>query len=482
MSSTNSPPSNARAVAAHALGAILRRGRTLDQALADAPGLDALTARDAAFARLLLLTTLRRLGQIDAFLAGLMDRPLPARRGAVQDLLRLGVAQLAFLETPAHAAVASTVALAQGQRLAPYRGLVNAVLRRAAREHGAIADLDAPRLNTPDWLWQSWCSAYGEARCRAIAETHLSEPPLDLSLVSDVPERVTELCAALDARRLPAGNLRLRGAGDVTRLTGYEAGEWWVQDAAAALPARLLGPVAGKRVLEIGAAPGGKTAQLAAAGARVVAVDRSAPRLRRLEENLTRLRLAAEIVEADALEWCPPAPADLVLLDAPCTATGTIRRHPDIPHLRSPADVDRLADLQTRLLARTAALVAPGGLSGLRELLAPARRMRAPGGRIARSLVQLRAPTRARRRASGPPRGRHGRRRSAHLAVPLGGAWRVGRLLRRALAAPTLSWYQTSPCSRSFGSQRPYWRPIFRALARRCGRSRTPVRTGCTSM
>ena len=362
MSSTSSPPRDARAVAAHALGAILRRGRTLDQAFDAAAGLDALTSRDVAFSRLLLLTTLRRLGQIDAFLAGLMDHPLPARRGAVQDLLRLGVAQLAFLETPAHAAVASTVALAQGQRLAPYRGLVNAVLRRAAREHAAIAALDAPRLNTPDWLWNSWAEAYGEAICRAIAEAHLGEPPLDLSLVSDAPERVTELCAALGARRLPGGSLRLRGAGDVTRLAGYETGEWWVQDAAAALPVRLLGPIAGKRVLEIGAAPGGKTAQLAAAGACVTALDRSAPRLARLRENLGRLRLEAEIVEADALDWCPPEPFDLVLLDAPCTATGTIRRHPDIPHLRTPADVDRLAGLQGRLLAHTAAMVAPGGL------------------------------------------------------------------------------------------------------------------------
>ena len=362
MSSTSSPPRDARAVAAHALGAILRRGRTLDQALAAAPGLDALSPRDVAFARLLLLTTLRRLGQIDAFLAGLMDRPLPARRGPAQDVLRLGIAQLAFLETPAHAAVASTVALAQGSRLAPYRGLVNAVLRRASREHGAIASLDAARLNTPDWLWQSWTEAYGEERCRAIGEAHLGEPPLDLSPLTDMEERVQALCDALAAERLPGGTLRLRGAGDVTRLKGYEAGEWWVQDAAAALPARLLGPVAGKTVLEIGAAPGGKTAQLAAAGTRVTAVDRSAPRLARLRENLARLGLEAEIVEADALDWRPSALADAVLLDAPCTATGTIRRHPDIPHGRSPADVARLAELQGRLLARAAAMVAPGGL------------------------------------------------------------------------------------------------------------------------
>ena len=362
MSSTSSPPAGARAAAVHALGAVLRRGHTLEQALAAAPDLAALDTRDAAFARLLLLTTLRRLGQIDAFLAGLMDHPLPPRRGPVQDLLRLGVCQLAFLETPAHAAVASTVALAGGQRLRPYRGLVNAVLRRAARERDAIADLDAPRLNTPDWLWQSWCDSYGEARCRAIAETHLGEAPLDLSLVSNAPDGAAELAARLDARCLPGGTLRRRGAGNVTALAGYEEGAWWVQDAAAALPVRLLGPLAGKRVLEIGAAPGGKTAQLAAAGARVTALDRSAARIARIRENLARLRLEAEIVEADALDWCPLAPADAVLLDAPCTATGTIRRHPDIPHLRGPADVARLAETQGRLLACAAAMVAPGGL------------------------------------------------------------------------------------------------------------------------
>ena len=356
------PAPSARVAAAHALGAIMRGRRTLDRALGAAPGLDALEPRDAAFARLLLLTTLRRLGQIDASLARLMDRPLPARRGPVQDLLRLGITQLAFLETPAHAAVASTVALAQGPRLAPYRGLVNAVLRRAAREPGIIGQHDAVRLNTPDWLWRHWRDSYGEERCQAIAEAHLGEAPLDLSLPPDTPDRTAGRAAALGALRLPGGTLRLSGAGDVTALPGYDAGAWWVQDAAAAIPVRLLGPVAGKRVLEIGAAPGGKTAQLAAAGARVTALDRAAPRVARLRETLARLRLEAEIVEADALDWHPPAPADMVLLDAPCTATGTIRRHPDIPHRRGPGDVARLAAIQGRLLARAARMVAPGGL------------------------------------------------------------------------------------------------------------------------
>ena len=347
-----------RRAAAAALGAVLRRGRTLDQALAAAPSFARLEARDAAHARLLLLTTLRRLGQIDAFLARFLRRPPPASRDAARDLLRLGVCQLAFLGTPPHAAVASVVALAEGPRLAPCRGFVNAVLRRAAREIDAIAALDAPRLNTPGWLWRGWEEAYGPASCRAMAEAHLREPPLDLSVVSDAPAWAERLGAVL----LPGGLLRLKGAGPVAALPGYDAPAWWVQDAAAALPVRLLGPLAGRRVLEIGAAPGGKTAQLLAAGACVTAVDRAPRRLARLRENLARLRLRAEIVEADAFDWRPDAPADVVLVDAPCTATGTIRRHPDIPHLRGPADMDRLAAFQDRLLASARTMVAPGGL------------------------------------------------------------------------------------------------------------------------
>lgn len=347
-----------RRAAAAALGAILRGGCTLDQALAAAPSFARLEARDAAHARLLLLTTLRRLGQIDAFLARFLRRPPPASRDAARDLLRLGVCQLAFLCTPPHAAVASVVALAHGPRLAPCRGFVNAVLRRAAREIDAIAALDAPRLNTPGWLWRRWEETYGPASCRAMAEAHLREPPLDLSVVADAPAWAERLGAVL----LPGGSLRLKGAGPVAALPGYDAPAWWVQDAAAALPVRLLGPLAGRRVLEIGAAPGGKTAQLLAAGARVIAVDRSPRRLARLRENLARLRLRAEIVEADALDWRPETPADVALVDAPCTATGTIRRHPDIPHLRGPADMARLAALQGRLLASARTMVAPGGL------------------------------------------------------------------------------------------------------------------------
>ncbi len=343
-----------RRAAAEMLDAILRRGRTP----AEAFGGGGRARRDSGLARMLVLTTLRRMGQIDAFLAGLMARPLPPRRGRVQDLLRLGVCQLVYLSTPAHAAVDRTVALANTPSLSPYRGLLNAVLRRAAREIDAIEMLDAPRVNTPDWLWDSWRRAYGDAQCRAIAETHLKEPPLDVSVAADGPAWAERLGGAL----LPNGSLRLRAAGAVENLPGYDAGAWWVQDAAAALPVRLLGPLQGRQVVEIGAAPGGKTAQLAAGGARTTAVERSRGRAALLATNLARLGLDAEIVEADARTWRPERSADAVLLDAPCSATGTIRRHPDIPRLRTPADLTRLSALQGKLLAAAAEMTAPGGL------------------------------------------------------------------------------------------------------------------------
>jgi 16S rRNA (cytosine967-C5)-methyltransferase len=222
-----------------------------------------------------------------------------------------------------------------------------------------VAAQDAARLNTPDWLWQPWCAAYGEATAHAIAEAHLVEPPLDLSCRSDPAGWAEKLGATL----LPGGTLRLAaGQGDVTRLPGYAEGAWWVQDAAAALPARLLGAVAGKQVIDLCAAPGGKTAQLAAAGAEVIAVERNAERLSRLQENLQRLQLGAATVAADAAEWHPPALADAVLLDAPCSSTGTLRRHPDIAYLKDSAQIAALTQAQDRLLAHAVAMLKPGGL------------------------------------------------------------------------------------------------------------------------
>jgi 16S rRNA (cytosine967-C5)-methyltransferase len=351
---------NPRAIALQLLQAVLREARPLDEALAKHAGLAALEARDRAFARTLVATSLRRLGQIDGLLGHCLDRPLKAKLSEVADLLRLGACQIGFLGTPAHAAVSTTVALATSQQSAGYRGLINAVLRRLTREGAAlVAAQDAARINTPDWLWQAWSAAYGAATARGIAEAHLADPPLDLTVRRDAEDWT----ARLGARLLPGGTLRLPpGAGEVGRLPGYAEGAWWVQDAAAALPARLLGPVAGKRVIDLCAAPGGKTAQLAAAGAEVTAVDRSAARLAQLDENLARLGLKAATVAADATEWHPAAPADAVLLDAPCSATGTLRRHPDIARLKQPEQVAALAALQDRLLRAAPAMIRPGGL------------------------------------------------------------------------------------------------------------------------
>lgn len=354
------PDLAARAVALDLLEAVLGRRRALDETLDGHRGLGALEPRDRAFARLLAATVLRRLGQIDALIAACLEKPLPPKAAGVKDILRLGVAQLLFLEVPAHASLDTSVRLAALEaRHAGFKGLVNGVLRRLQREGiGRIADQDAGRLNTPDWLWESWVKAYGEATARAIAAAHLAEAPIDITVKADP----ALWAKPLEAELLPTGSLRRPSGGSIQDLPGFTEGAWWVQDAAAALPARLLGEVAGKTVADLCAAPGGKTAQLAAAGARVIALDRSVPRLLRLKENLDRLGLEAEAVAADAAQWQPAEPVDAVLLDAPCSATGTIRRHPDVPHLKRPEDVPRLAATQTRLLAAAAAMVRPGGL------------------------------------------------------------------------------------------------------------------------
>ena len=351
-----SRPASARLIALDVLDRVLGEARPLDDSFAGHPALAVLDGRDRAFARLLVTTALRRRGQIDA----LLDQFMRARPKAIRvhDLLRLGAAQLLFLDTPAHAAVAETVALASGPH-AFAKGLVNAVLRRIAREgKERLAGQDAARLNTPDWLWRSWATAYGEPTARAIAEAHLAEPPLDLSVKSDP----AGWGARLGGDHLYGNTVRRPAGGAIEDLPGFDEGAWWVQDAAAALPARLLGDVSGRTVLDLCAAPGGKTAQLAAAGANVIAVELSDRRAARLRSNLARLRLDVQVEVADALAWRPPRPASHVLLDAPCTATGTIRRHPDIAWHKTPADVMRMAELQARLLEAAVAMLAPGGV------------------------------------------------------------------------------------------------------------------------
>jgi 16S rRNA (cytosine967-C5)-methyltransferase len=350
---------DSRAVALDILQAVLRRRRPLDEALGASEDLLRLAPRDRAFARLVVATVLRRLGQIDAAIDARLERPLPQKRAAVRDILRLGMAQIAFLDTAPHAAVDTSVALARRRGQAGLAGLVNAVLRRIA-EAGALPPDDPEHLNVPVWLWQSWMATYGEETAAAVARAHLFEPPLDVTVKE--PDTTARWAAALEAETLPTGSLRRDAGGDPAGLPGFADGAWWVQDAAATLPVRLLGDVSGKRIADLCAAPGGKTAQLAAAGADVTAVDISEKRLERLRRNLARLGLAAATVAADAAAWIPPKSFDAVLLDAPCTATGTLRRHPDIAWNKNAEDVARLAGLQDRLLEAALRMVRPGGM------------------------------------------------------------------------------------------------------------------------
>jgi 16S rRNA (cytosine967-C5)-methyltransferase len=340
------------------LEAVLRRGRPLDDAIPDHPSFTGLQVRDRAFARLLTATTLRRLGQIDAMIDAALERPLPRKTQGVRDILRLGMVQLLFLDTPPHAAVATAVDLAQKRRHGPHKKLVNAVLRRLGREGRALAKAqDAAQLNTPDWLWEAWVKAYGEPTCRRIAEAHLSQAPLDIT----VKEDAAGWAKKLGARILPTGSLRRPPGGTVTDHPGFGEGAWWVQDAASALPVNLLGDIKGRSVIDLCAAPGGKTAQLANRGAVVTAIDRSEKRLARLSENFGRLGLTAKLIAADAATWRPSQLADMVLVDAPCSATGTIRRHPDVARLKKPDDVAKLTSVQDRLLTAALEMTASGG-------------------------------------------------------------------------------------------------------------------------
>jgi 16S rRNA (cytosine967-C5)-methyltransferase len=351
------PALAARGIALDLLRDVLRKNTPFDDAFDTHPEIPALEPRDRGFVRLLVATVLRRLGQIDALIEGSLAKPgLP--KATVLDLLRLGTAQLVFLGTAPHAAVDTAVELAAQRGAEPYKGLVNAVLRRITREGAALAAAqDAGRLNTPDWLWLSWRQQYGLPRTRALVEAHLYEAPLDITVKAD-PAGWAE---PLEATLLPTGTLRRASGGSVTELPGFDEGAWWVQDLAASLPAKLFGDLAGKRVYDLCAAPGGKTAQLVAAGADVVAVDRSAKRLERVGENLARLKLTAELVAADVATWSPGLPADAVLLDAPCSATGAIRRHPDILRVKTAEDIAKLARAQARLLAHAVDLVKVGG-------------------------------------------------------------------------------------------------------------------------
>ncbi len=335
------------------LHAALARRAGLEDALGRAP-FAGLPARDKGHARALVMATLRGLGPIDKALAGKLAKPPPEM---VVNLLRIGAAELYFMEAPDFAVVNTGVALAAGRpQTRPFKGLVNAVLRALARDGKPAEDIEAL---APDWLLQRWKAAWGEAAALRIAALIAREPATDLSFRD--PGAAPALAEALGARPLAGGSWRTGRGGMPTEWPGFAQGAFWVQDAAAAIPARLLHAAPGQTALDLCAAPGGKTLQLAAAGARVTALDRSASRLGRVRENLDRMGLTAEVLAADAGAWADPRRFDAVLLDAPCTATGTFRRHPDVLWASRPGDVAKLAQSQARLLDAAAGRVNPGG-------------------------------------------------------------------------------------------------------------------------
>jgi 16S rRNA (cytosine967-C5)-methyltransferase len=346
-----------RLAAAEILAAI-EQGRALEDALARSDSFDQLEGRDRAFARAIVMATLRRLGGIDSVLARFLERPLPDTAYLGRALLRSGAAQILVLGTPAHAAVGETVEAANAAREARgFAKLINAVLRKVAAEGGdAFASLP-PGADLPAWLFTRWRASYGVETAVAIAHALRAEPPLDLTVKAAAESWAAKLGGAVT----PTGSVRLE-FGSIEELPGYADGAWWVQDAAAALPARLLGEVASKSVADLCAAPGGKTLQLAAAGARLTAVDKSPARLAVLRENLARTQLEAAVVAADVLALRAKERFDAVLLDAPCSATGTLRRHPDVAWLRRPDDIRALSALQSQMLAAAAEFLKPGGV------------------------------------------------------------------------------------------------------------------------
>ena len=348
----DAPGIGARRGGLRLLSGVLDRGSMADEA-----ALEGLSPPARAEARALADLALRRLGQIDQALSRLVERkPKPP----ALHILRLMAAELLFAGTAPHAAVDSAVRLARSTKGAErLQGLVNAVGRRLADASPPQDDARARRANVPAWLFDRLSADWGETEADEILSAHLLPAPHDL--VARAPEALAEMAATLHGRALPGGVFRLSGRPQISALPGFEEGAWWVQDWAASLPVRLLGDVRGRRVLDLCAAPGGKTMQLASAGADVTALDISASRMERLAENLARTGLEARLVTTDALLWQPEERFDAILLDAPCSATGTIRRHPDLPWRRSSGEIASLLDLQARLIDRAFGWLAPGG-------------------------------------------------------------------------------------------------------------------------
>jgi 16S rRNA (cytosine967-C5)-methyltransferase len=354
------PGQAVRMAAAAAISGILASGRTVDERMAAETGAGAsagLEPRDAALMRSIVVVALRRLGTIRLALDRFMEQRPPRKAQALEGILIAGVAQILFLEAPDHSAVDLAVRAAKHESAtAPFANLVNAVLRNVIRHREELLAVADPFADTPSWLAARWTVNWGREAAEKIALAHRQEPTFDITVADDPAGWAQRLNGIV----LPTGSVRLRDRTPVAQIEGFAEGHWWVQDCAAALPALVLAPRSGERIADLCAAPGGKTAQLALSGASVTAVDRSAERLKRLSENLQRLKLEADVRASDALNF-KAQPFDAILLDAPCTATGTIRRHPEVAWNKRQSDLSSLADLQSKLLDHAVTLLKPGG-------------------------------------------------------------------------------------------------------------------------
>ncbi len=345
------------------LSQIIDRKNALDVSIDRSSEYVALEKRNRAFVRMLLSTCIRRMGQIDDLINFAQQRPDALKTPIIRNILRLGITQMFFMDVPNHASVDTSVRLAEMMGMDKQKNFVNAILRKLTRDgKGRLDKQDAPRLNTPEWLLKIWIDDYGLSTAANIAKANMQEAALDIT-VKDKNE-ISDWCKILDANKLATGSLRRITRGSVRELNGFEDGKWWVQDAAAAIPATLFGDIKDKHVIDMCAAPGGKTMQLASMGADVTAIDRSAKRLKRVEENMLRINITdkVKIETADAAAWKPKDAPKYILLDAPCSATGTIRRHPDNVYLKSEADIKRLCIIQERLLNHAANIIEKNGI------------------------------------------------------------------------------------------------------------------------